>query len=133
MKSTYFSNSAIKGLTRIGNILIPGSGAFPSFSEFKCIDHIDEVLAFAPKDDIKDLGMVLGILSVFPNIILTWLVKLMANAHRNHGPVGSMLRLLNMGIRGIVFSLYYSDKPGNAYTGKNPDEMIGFTLNKVAD
>jgi len=131
MNSTYFSKRAIKGLTRIGDILIPGSEEFPSFSAFECMDHIDDVLAFAPADDIKDLGMVLGIFSLLPKNILTWLVKQMANAHKNNGPAGNLLRQLNMGIRGIVFSLYYSEKPGFSYKGKNPDALIGFTLNKV--
>lgn len=131
MTSTYLSKSAVKGLTRIGDILIPGNDEFPSFSAFMCMDHIDGLVSYAPKDDINDLGMVLGILSVMPQSILLWLVKLMANAHKNHGPLGTLLRQLNMGIRGIVFSLYYSEKPGIDYKAKNPTEMIGFTLNKV--
>lgn len=131
MASTYLSKSAIKGLTRIGDILIPGNDEFPSFSAFMCMDHIDDLVSYAPKDDINDLGMVLGILSIMPQSILKWLVRKMANAHKNQGPLGTLLRQLNMGIRGIVFSLYYSEKPGVNYLGKNPDEMIGFTLNKV--
>lgn len=95
------------------------------------MDHIDDLVAFAPEDDIKDLGMVLGIFSFLPKGLLVWIVKKMANAHKNHGPAGNLLRQLNMGIRGIVFSLYYSEKPGVSYTGKNPDALIGFTLNKV--
>jgi hypothetical protein len=131
MASTYLSNSAIKGLTRIGDILIPGNDEFPSFSAFMCMDHIDGLVSYAPADDIKDLGMVLSILSIMPKFKLKWLVKIMANSHKNTGPLGTLLRQLNTGIRGIVFSLYYSDKPGINYKGKNPDEMIGFTLNKV--
>ena len=131
MASTYLSNSAIKGLTRIGDILVPGNDEFPSFSAFMCMDHIDGLVSYAPADDIKDLGMVLGILSIMPTGVLKWLVNMMADSHNNTGPLGTLLRQLNMGIRGIVFSLYYSDKPGVNYQGKNPDEMIGFTLNKV--
>lgn len=131
MASNILSNSAVKGLTRIGDILIPGDGEFPSFSEYKCMEHIDDLLPYAPSDDISDLGMVLGILSVFPKSILIWLVKKMEKAHQNHGPLGTLLRQLNLGLRGLVFSLYYSDKPGANYKGKHPNELIGFTLNKV--
>ena len=133
MASTYLSNSAIKGLTRIGDILIPGNDEFPSFSQFMCMDHIDGLVSYAPPDDINDLGMVLGILSVMPQSVLNWLVKKMATSHKNQGPLGTLLRQLNMGIRGIIFSLYYSEKPGINYTAKNPTEMIGFTLNKVEE
>jgi len=131
MASTYLSKRAIKGLTRIGDILIPGNDEFPSFSEYMCMDHIDGLVSYAPADDINDLGMVLGILSIMPKSILNWLVKKMAIAHKNQGPAGTLLRQLNMGIRGIVFSLYYSEKPGISYKAKNPTELIGFTLNKV--
>ena len=54
MASTYLSNSAIKGLTRIGDILVPGNDEFPSFSAFMCMDHIDGLVSYAPADDIKD-------------------------------------------------------------------------------
>ena len=131
MISTHLNKSAIKGLTRIGDILIPGNDEFPSFSAYMCMDHIDDLLSYAPNDDIKDLGMVLSVLSIMPKTILNWLVKKMAYAHKNEGPSGTLLRQLNMGIRGIVFSLYYSEKPGINYKAKNPTEMIGFTLNKV--
>jgi hypothetical protein len=131
MASTLLNKSSLKGLTRIGDILIPGNDEFPSFSAYMCMDHIDDLLRYAPKDDIKDLGMVLGILSIMPTSILKWLVKKMANAHRNEGSSGTLLRQLNLGIRGIVFSLYYSEKPGLNYKAKNPTEMIGFKLNKV--
>lgn len=131
MASKILSKSAVAGLNRLGDILLPGDDKFPSFSAYMCIDHIDDLVSYAPEDDIKDLGMVLSILSILPKSILVWLVKKMANAHKNHGAAGTLLRQLNMGIRGIVFSLYYSEKPGANYIGKNPDEMIGFTLNKV--
>lgn len=131
MASNILSNSAVKGLTRIGDILIPGEGEFPSFSEYMCMEHIDDLVHFAPEDDIKDLGMVLGIFSILPKSFLNWLVKKMAHSHKNHGPLGTLLRQLNLGVRGIVFSLYYSEKPGAIYKGKHPVELIGFTLNKV--
>ena len=133
MKSQFFGNRALKGLMRIGDILIPGNDEFPSFSGFQCMDHIDDLAAFAPRDDIKDLGMVLSILSFLPDFALIALVKKMAKSHQNNGPVGTLLRQLNMGIRGIVFSLYYSEKPGFNYKATNPTEQIGFTLNKVTN
>lgn len=131
MNSNYLSKSAIKGLTRIGNILIPGDDTFPSFVDYGCMDHIDDLMAYAPADDVKDLNMVLGILAFFPRFVLVWLVKKMANAHRSQGGMSTLLRQLNMGIRGVVFSLYYSEKPGGDFKGQQPTEMIGFTLNKV--
>ena len=58
---------------------------------------------------------------------------MMANSHKISNATGTLFRQLNMGIRGIVFSLYYSEKPGVTYVGENPDGMIGFTLNKIEE
>lgn len=133
MNSRYFNRSAVKGLNKIGDILIPGNETYPSFSSYKCIDHIDDLMAYAPADDVGDLKMVLGIFSILPKGILTWIVKKMSSSAKSDGPLGGLFRQLNMGIRGVVFSLYYSEKPGHKYSDKNPTEMIGFTLNKVND
>ena len=131
MSSKYLNQNALKGLTRIGDLLIPGDEEFPSFSAYMCMDHIDDLIAYAPQHDVKDLNMILAIFSFLPTGILRWLVKLMAKGHKLHGATGTLLRQLNIGIRGIVFSLYYSEKPGISYKAKNPTDMIGFTLNKI--
>jgi hypothetical protein len=133
MKSAYFSKKALKGLNRIGDILVPGENDFPSFSGYNCIEHVDDLLAFAPADDVKDLGMVLALLNYLPKFLLVKLVKTLATAPVNTGPLGTVLRQLNMGIRGIVFSLYYSEKPGTGYSGTDPEKIIGFSLNRVRD
>lgn len=131
MNSKYLSKSALKSLSRIGDLLIPGDDTFPSFTAYQCLDHIDDLVAFVPDEDRQSLNMVLGILAPMPDSILKWLIKKMATSHLNNGPLGDVFRQLNMGIRGIVFSLYYSEKPGLNYKGENPTEMIGFKLNKV--
>ncbi len=133
MKSAYLSKEALKGLNRIGDILVPGDNGFPSFSEYDCIEHVDDILAYAPAEDVKDLGMVLRLLNLLPKFLLLKLVKTLAAAPQNHGPLGTLLRQLNMGVRGIVFSLYYSEKPGQEYSGTDPEKLIGFSLNRVRD
>ena len=133
MASKYLNNRALIGLARIGDILIPGNSQYPSFSQYHCLDHIDDVLTYAPSDDVSDLKMVLSIFSYLPGRTLQWIVKKMSAAHQKTGSMSLLFRQLNMGIRGIVFSLYYSEKPGKEYQSKNPTEMIGFTLNKIQD
>ena len=133
MASEYLSKSAIKGLNRIGNILIPGDSTYPSFSVYGGLEHADDLLTYAPRHDIKDLGMVLSILSVLPNRWLTWLVKKMSASHTDNGPLGNTMRQLNMGIRGLVFSLYYAPKRGGNYAGEDPVHMVGFKLKKAKE
>jgi len=131
MKSTYFSSYALKALNKIGDVLIPGSDEFPSFSSYGCIEHIDGVVAYAMKDDVKSLNLALSILHFMPHTLLVGLIRKMSHAHQNNGAVGDLLRQLNMGLRGIIFSLYYSDKAGENYRGPHPGSTIGFDLRKA--
>jgi hypothetical protein len=131
MKSAYFNTYALKALNKIGDILLPGSDEFPSFSSYGCIEHIDGVLDYAMKDDVKSLNLVLSLLHFMPHLLLVGLIRKMSHAHQSNGAAGDLLRQLNMGLRGIVFSLYYSDKAGENYTGSHPASMIGFDLRKA--
>ena len=73
MTSQYFNKRAIKGLNKIGDILIPGDDEYPSFSAYQCTEHIDDLVAFAPSDDISALGMVLLFLALFLNFALSFM------------------------------------------------------------
>ena len=102
--SAYFSPRALKALNRLGDILIPANGDFPSFSEYGGLEHIDRMVSYAPVDDIGDLNMALGYLQFMPTFALRQLVKRMTNAADNDGLLGMPLRLLNLAIRGLVFA-----------------------------
>ncbi|MDX2001151.1 MAG: hypothetical protein SFW35_01880 [Chitinophagales bacterium] len=131
--SKYLSKSALKALNRIGDLMIPANGEFPSFSSLGGLEHIDEFVGYAPADDIKDLSMVLSILSWMPTFVLRWLIRKMETAPTNEGPLGPIFRQLDVGLKGIIYSCYYGGRPGNNYKGKDPLEIIGFELVRVID
>jgi hypothetical protein len=132
MKSKFFSTRALLGLNRIGDVLLPGSDELPSFSAYGGIEHIDDLVAYAPADDIATLGTVMAVLSYMPGGVLHWLAgKMSTTTPRSTGMMAPLYRQLNMGVRGILFSLYYSGKPGAAFTGRDPLEAIGYSTNRV--
>ena len=133
MKSNYFKPSALKGLNRIGDVFIPKSDDLPSFSEFGGIEHIDDVIAYAPAEDIASLNMVLGIFSFLPEGLLRWAADQMVASSYKDGGLAALLRQLNIGLKGILFSCYYSGKGGSNYNGKNPLDVIGYRVNRVED
>jgi hypothetical protein len=132
-KSAYFSPRALKALSRLGDILIPGDDELPSFSQYGGLEHIDKMVAYAPIDDINDLNSVLGILQTMPTFALRYLVKLMTNSPDNNTPLGMPLRLLNLAIRGLVFACYYAERPGTDFHGKDPVEVIDYSINRIVD
>lgn len=124
-----FSPAAKKALVRLGDIYLPGDQDMPAFSAAGGIKHVDKYIANAPADDIASLNIVLVILSIMPGFVLRWLVKKLSTAAANNGPLGTILRQLNIGIRGLLFSCYFNDDVG--VPGKRPIDIIGFNVNRV--
>lgn len=129
--SKIFSSSALKALTRIGDIIAPKNGEFPSFSEVGCLEHVDDVAAYAPQNDLKDLNLVLSILSFMPGFFLKWLVKTMNNSHAKNGGFSDTFRMLDLGLKGIIFGTYYSGKIGKNFKGKSPVQVIDFSMTRI--
>ena len=129
--SQFFNKPAIKCLNKIGDIIAPKNGDFPSYSEYGCIEHVDDIVRYAPAEDIKDLNMVLSILSYMPKTILKWIVRQSAESHKDDGPLSVIFRQLDFGLKGIILSTYYSNKAGSGYKGKTPLEVIGYDIKRV--
>ena len=133
MRSEYLSNSALRALNRIGDIMCPGDEEMPAYSTCGCIEHVDRMLATVPSTDMNDLNLVLSILSIKPDFVLKWLVKKMANSHNSSGFLSDIFRMLDFGLRGIVFGTYYSGFVGADFKGKSPNQVLEFEVNRVTD
>ncbi|MFH1319668.1 MAG: hypothetical protein ABII90_03330 [Bacteroidota bacterium] len=129
--SKILCKSALKAINRIGNIMIPKNGELPSYSEYGGIEHIDEILKYAPESDMKDLNMVLSVLSVMPRFVLSWLIRKMGRSHDQKGGLSGIFRQLDFGLKGIILSTYYSQKAGVGYKGKTPLEVIGYSIKRA--
>ena len=129
----YLSNSALNGLNRLGDIIIPAYEQFPSFSQAGGVSSADDLVEHAPEADRKDLNLVLTLLSFMPGFILRWLVGKMETSPDNNGPIGPIFRQLDIGIRGLVFSCYYSGRLGADYKGPDPLDLIGIELTRIED
>ena len=127
------SPAALKGVERLGNVIIPGDGDFPSYSESGCIECVNEIAALAPEDDIQALGMLLGILSIMPTFVLRWLCGMMMKANAYPEFMAVPLRQLNIGLRGIIVSPYFGNYVSESFSGKTPHEAMDFELTRLKD
>ena len=127
------SNQAIKGIKKIGDIYLPGDSEFPPYSEVAGTFKLNDMVQYAPDDDIKSLSTVLTIFSFLPMFVLRWIVKLMTNANEraNDGLIPSMLRMLDLGLRGLLYSTYYSEFTNPDYKGKTPMQLIDFEPHRI--
>jgi hypothetical protein len=130
-----FSNRAIIGLTKVGNIYCPKTGEFPEYQEVAGTRYLNSLVVHVPPDDFSALNLVLIILSFLPKFILSWLVGAMERSMDNSsdGIIPSTLRQLNLGLRGLVYSTYYSELTNPDFKGKKPLDILEFQINRVVD
>ncbi len=101
-----------RGLLRLGDALIPGDGDMPSFSESGCAEYADRILVSMYSDDRAGLKGVLTLCAILPRPLIRKLFA-MTDRHENAPePVAGLLRMANVGIKGFLMTLYYSDIGG---------------------
>lgn len=106
-----FSLSAqqIKGLNRLGDVMIPGGDGFPSFSESGAAKGADRMLPYMYSADRDPFKMLMTVCSYLPKPTITGFVALVSAHKKVPEPLAGVFRLANLGIKGVVHSLYYSD------------------------
>lgn len=104
-----FSELSLKGICKTGDLIIPGNGEFPSFSESGFLDHLGRMSHYMNEDDREGLKLLTTLLGLMPVFGVSWILKLSSLHSHFPGIIGSTLRQINIGLRGVVFTLYYSD------------------------
>lgn len=126
LPTRHLSRSARIGLDKLGDALLPGDEDLPAFSELGCGDHIDTVLDEMPASDRDSLKVLLTVCRYLPNFALVGLLAGIERGTNLPGPLGTGVRFLRMGIKGLLLTLYYSGNKGASYTGRNPLDVIGY-------
>jgi len=116
------------GLEKLGDIYAPGDDDFPSFSQLGCAVHARELLEFIPPRELRALQQLLSACRWAPNWSLGLLVRLAEVSPRMPGSLGSTLRALRLGLRSMVYSLYYSGQAGPDYDGPLPLQIIDYEV-----
>ncbi|HKZ40865.1 MAG TPA: hypothetical protein VJ044_07865 [Candidatus Hodarchaeales archaeon] len=124
-KSSYLSDRELKGLVKLGNIMLPRNDPFPSFSDTGCVLHIDDAVRYLDPRDLGDLKLFFRVIALIPSLLVRIIVRWIGGSR-----IG-LLRLANLGIRGIVFSLYYGNKADPEFHGKSVFHVIDYGVRTV--
>jgi len=108
MTPRYLTSTQLAGLRKVGDVMIPGDGTFPSFSASGCAEQADRMLAYMTESDRAGVRTLLGLFRFLPGFVLRAIVWATEHHHGAPGPLGAVLRLMNIGIKGAVMTLYYS-------------------------
>ncbi len=133
MKSEFLTKRALKTLINIGDIIIPQSNEFPAFSEVVSSHQLDELLKYAPESDVESLNLFLTILSFMPQFVLKWFIKFIHKNFHSASFYGPIVRELNIGLRGIIFSCYYTNNLKHGFSGNKPLEIINADITRIYD
>jgi len=119
MVSKWLGKIQLRGAKRCGDVVIPGDGKnFPAFSETHLIKHIDRMLDYMTEDDRDGLVLLFGLFAFLPKLMIS-LIMAMAKANAKFPSfLGAPLRQIYIGIRGMFFTLYYSNIESDEGVGK---------------
>lgn len=129
-QSTIFSDKQLLALNRLGDLMFPAYDEYPSFSMLGCISHVDDIAVNLHPQDVQDLGTLLNILAISPTFVLRFVVWVTQSGKQWPG-VGSLVRMLDMGLRSIILTLYFSGKGAASYSGKTPLELIDYSVTDI--
>ena len=129
--SKYFSRNQLIGLIKAGDVILPGTNVSPSFSRIGCIDHVDRMAAYLSSDDLFGLLMLLGLLRYAPKWLIRILMTACSKNDRFPGFIGTALRTIDIGIKGLVMSLYYSNLTGDAYRERTVFDIIDWNAKLI--
>jgi hypothetical protein len=97
------------GLLKVGDVLIPGDEELPPFSTSRCAAQAGRMLAYMQDADRDAVKLVLAVFRFLPRFVVRGLMWV-ADRHRScPEPLAAALRMMTIGIKGMVMTLYYSD------------------------
>ena len=108
MTPATLTRSQLAGLCKVGDVMIPGDADLPSFSAAGCAEHADRMIAHMNDADRQGVILLLGVFRFLPRIALRLLLRLTERHRAFPEPIAAVLRLLNVGVKGVVMTLYYS-------------------------
>ena len=130
MKSIYLSEIQIKGLKKVGDIIIP-EDRLVSFSEvFESEKSIDRMIGYIHKDDLFGLKLLFTLFWIMPFFILKKLVHFVFHNEDYPEFLFKITNMLKLGLKGIVLSIYYN-KSNSLGTVQNSHQVLKFKLSNL--
>lgn len=99
----------MRGLAKVGDVVIPGDDVLPSFSDSGSLRHVDRMLDHMSDFDRDGVKLLLTLLRFLPGFAIAAILHVAQRDRLLPGLLGAACRMVNIGIKGVVMTLYYSD------------------------
>jgi hypothetical protein len=107
--SKHLNPTQLAGLRKVGDVLIPGDDELPSFSRSGSIEHVDRMLDYMYEFDRNGVKALLTLFRFTPRFKIRWIMALTEKQASFPEPLATLCRMVNLGLKGVVMTLYYSD------------------------
>ncbi len=131
MESRYLNKNQMSALIRYGDILIPGMDSLPSFSKSGVYSEVDRMFEFMTDEDRDGMLFLLSAFYYLPTFVLRFLFYTIFKLTGASG----VCRLLEVGLKGVIFTLYYSnvDEGGKIFKTLNYAASVNALNNEVEE
>jgi hypothetical protein len=109
MTSKHLTETQLIGLRKAGDVVVPGDGDLPSFSRSGAIEHVDRMLDYMYESDLNGVKALLTLFRFLPSFVIGWIMSLTEMGRTLPEPLAGACRMANLGVKGVIMTLYYSD------------------------
>jgi acyl-CoA reductase-like NAD-dependent aldehyde dehydrogenase len=120
-----FTGLPLKGIIKAGDIIAPGDDKFPKFSSTPFVQDFKRISDFMVTQDREDLKLLMTVFALLPTPVIKLILIVATQYHHFPEPICGLLRQINMGVRGIILTMYYS---GMGETGEKILMDIGYKV-----
>lgn len=106
---TPITRTHLKGLHKLAQAILPASQNHTAFEKTEPEKHINGMLDYMYPDDRSAILTILWLFAFLPVFKIRFLVILIEKCAKWPGMWGALFRMLQIALKGLIFTLYYSD------------------------
>lgn len=127
--SKYLNSRQVKGLIKVSAIILPGDHDLPALNQSGFHSHIDRILDHMYEEDRNGIRSLLSCFAFLPSIAIALLIKVSEKNKKLPWILGSIFRQINIGIKGPLFTLYYSGIDCPSGQGEKIYQVLNYSVN----
>ncbi len=99
----------LKGMYKLAAVILPGESKLIDFPSVKPEEHIHGMIDYMYPDDRGAILVLLKIFAIVPKFFIVFIMHMVEAGAKWNGASGSVFRMLQVALKGLIFTLYYSD------------------------
>ena len=106
---TVLTKSHLKGVEKLGKVVMPDNSDFPAFSDIQAEKYLNRMIDYMYDDDRSAILVILKLFSIMPLFKIRWTMSRIETGSKWQGMLGAPFRMLQIALKGLIFTVYYSD------------------------